>query len=640
MQPIEDQESVEIPAPERPRSASADRYQRDVPGVEGAALAAAGVNGTVLPPQAPIGYQWAEEAPLPVPRTIAHEGDGSGDDLQLVVVEADSVTAHDLPALGTVVIGRGTEVDVPVADPGASAQHARIHVQGGAVAIEDLDSRNGTQVRGQRIASGERVALSLGEAAMVAGAVLLVQRKNKRLNQRRSLPHGYFELRLAEECLRAQHGEGSTAFSLARLDLDGELTAEAFAEIAGEHLRPTDILGTYAPDAYEILLLGTASERPLDTLLQKVRQRGAEPRVSFAHFPGDGRTAHSLIEKACAGLRPPPSLATRPGVIVRDERMRDVYRLAERAAARDINVLILGETGVGKEILAETIHRASKRADKPFLCLNCGAVNENLRESELFGYERGAFTDAKASKPGLLEAASGGTVFLDEIGEMSSSVQAMLLRAIETKQVTRVGGVQPRPIDVRFIAATHRDLVQEIKEKRFRSDLYYRLNGIALDIPPLRERRSEIRPLAEAFLVQLAPASGVSIVPRISEAAVSLLESHRWDGNIRELRNIMDRALLLSDGGDIEPEHLPIETIKPAVDRDGIDDVSMDDIQDDPALMSRWTPEERAERARVIEALRLEGGNQTRAARRLGISRSTMVQRLEAFKIRRPNKRS
>src|SRR5207248_3658930 len=229
-----------------------------------------------------------------------------------------------------------------------------------------------------------------------------------------------------------------------------------------EHLRPTDILGTYARNAYEVLLLGANSEGAFETLVKTLGDKRAKPRVSLAKFPEDGRTAHSLIAKACAGLRPEQPVGSRPGVIVRDERMRGVYRLAEKAAARDINVLILGETGVGKEILAETIHRASKRAGKPFLCLNCGGLNDSLRESELFGYERGAFTDAKNSKPGLLETASGGTVFLDEIGEMSASMQAMLLRAIETKQVTRVGGVQPKSIDVRFIAATHRDLVQEI----------------------------------------------------------------------------------------------------------------------------------------------------------------------------------
>jgi two-component system, NtrC family, response regulator AtoC len=575
---------------------------------------------------------------LGLPNTIAHEGDGIGDELQLVLVEQDNVTAHSLPSPGQVLVGRGTEVDVALTDPGASAQHARIYVEGGAVTIEDLGSRNGTVVRGQRLPQGERVPLALGEAAMMAGAVLLVQRKNRRLNQRRSLPHGYFELRLAEECQRAESNTPLGQFSVARLDVDGELTSEEFAEVAAEHLRPTDILGTYARNAYEILLLGTSSEAAFESLRQTLQKRHAKPRVSWAKFPGDGRTAHALIAKACAGLRPEPEVGSRPGVIVRDERMRNVYRLAEKAAVRDINVLILGETGVGKEILAETIHRASKRAERPFFCLNCGGLNESLRESELFGYERGAFTDAKNAKPGLLEAASGGTVFLDEIGEMSAAVQAMLLRAIETKQVTRVGGVQPKTIDVRFVAATHRDLVQDIKEKRFRSDLYYRLNGITLEIPPLRERRSEIRPLAEAFLLQLAPASGLSIVPGLSDGAASLLEAYPWDGNIRELRNVMERALVLSDGGDIEPEHLPLETIKSASEIDSADTVLLENLRDDPSA-NGLSLVERAERAQVIEALRLEGGNQTRAARRLGIARSTLVLRIEAFNLPRPHKR-
>jgi DNA-binding NtrC family response regulator len=567
-----------------------------------------------------------------VPETITHEEDG--DDLQLVVVEQDTVVVHALPAHGILLVGRGANVDVALVSPSASAQHARVHVAHGALTIEDLGSRNGTQVRGQRIAAGERVALVMGEAALLGDALLLVQRKNRQLHRRRAMPHGYFELRLAEECARGQRGDSGATFSLARLDVNDNVTAETFAELASEHLGPTDILGIYAPGAYEVLLLGHAAESALATFLEKLRERDAEPRVSFARYPGDGRTAHALIEKACAGVRPERAATSQPGVVVRDERMRELYRLAEKAAARDINVLVLGETGVGKEILAETIHRTSKRAGKPFLCLNCGGLNESLRESELFGYERGAFTDAKTAKPGLLETASGGTVFLDEIGEMSLPMQAMLLRAIETKQVTRVGGLQPRAIDLRFISATHRDLVQEIKDKRFRSDLYYRLNGIALEIPPLRERRSEIRPLAEAFVVGFALSSGLSRVPRVTDRAAALLEAYRWDGNIRELRNAIERALMLSEEGDIEPEHLPVEALESTPKAALVAAVAAA-----PARFDDWTPAERAERARVIEALRAENGNQTRAAKLLGISRSTMALRMNLFRLPRPLKR-
>ncbi len=578
---------------------------------------------------------------MAVAQTLAHDGVEADAGLQLVSVEGDAITVHDLPDRGTLVIGRGDDVDVRVNDPGASARHCTLHVEGGRVAIEDLGSRNGTQIRGQRIDAGERVMLAPGESALVAGAVLLLQRKNRQLQQRRSLPHGYFELRLAEECLLAKTAGGAPAFSIARLDIEGGRDADGFAAAAAELLRPADILGTYAPDAYEILLRRTApaeAEGALAPLVRKLDELGAEPRVAYAHFPGDGRTAHALIEKACARLRPAPAGSAPPGAIVLDPRMREVYRLAEKSAGRDINVLILGETGVGKEILAQTIHRASKRADRPFLSLNCGGVSETLRESELFGYERGAFTDAKVAKPGLLEMAEGGTVFLDEIGEMSPSIQAMLLRAIDTKQIMRVGGVRPKAIDVRFVAATNRDLVEEIREKRFRSDLYYRLNQISLEIPPLRERRSEIRPLAEAFLAELA--GGAACAPRLSNEAVQLLESHAWDGNIRELRNVVNRALVLCECDTIEPEHLPLETLQRAASPARVpaaDDGAGEMLPPTPELS--LTPDQFAERERIVAALQAEGGNQSRAARRLGMSRSTLGTRLDELGIPRPQKR-
>jgi two-component system response regulator AtoC len=589
------------------------------------------------------GKSFGRDQQLAIAQTLAHDGSGAEAGLQLVSVEGDAVTVHDLPERGTLVVGRGEDVDVRLGDPGASARHCRLHVEGGRVVIEDLASRNGTQVRGQRIEAGERVTLAAGESALVGGAVLLLQRKNRQLQQRRPLPHGYFELRLGEECLLAKDG-GATTFSIARIDVEGRPDVEAFAAAAAQLLRPSDILGTYAPDAYEILLPRTApadAERALHPLLRRLDELGAAPRAAFAHFPADGRTAYALIERACARLRPAPVAAAIPGAIVRDPRMREVYRLAEKAAGRDINVLILGETGVGKEILAQTIHRASNRAERPFLSLNCGGVSESLRESELFGYERGAFTDAKAGKPGLLEMAEGGTVFLDEIGEMSPSIQAMLLRAIETKQVMRIGGLRAKAIDIRFVAATNRDLVQEIREKRFRSDLYYRLNQISLEIPPLRERRSEIRPLAEAFLAELA--GGEEGAPRLGGEAVRLLESHAWDGNIRELRNVMNRALVLCDGDTIEPEHLPLETIRgsapPRSPIDEVDEIGSGDAAEGQTTPARvLTEEERAEHARIVAALRAEGGNQTRAARRLGMSRSTLLTRLDDLGIPRPQK--
>ena len=245
--------------------------------------------------------------------------------------------------------------------------------------------------------------------------------------------------------------------------------------------------------------------------------------------------------------------------------MRALYWLAEWAAAGRtanglINVLILGETGVGKELLAELVHRRSPRAQGPPSSASTARRWPTLSlESELFGYEKGAFTGgAMQAKPGLLEAAAGGTVFLDEIGDMPGTLQTKVLRAIESRKVTRVGGLAPRPLDVRFVAATHVDLEAAIADDRFRSDLYFRLNGISLTIPPLRDRPEEIEPLARAFLAA-ACAAGKRRPPRLSSDALEALQAYDWPGNIRELRNAIERALVLSEGGEIGPEHLPVE---------------------------------------------------------------------------------
>jgi DNA-binding NtrC family response regulator len=572
-----------------------------------------------------------------IPRTIAHDGEGPEATLQLLVIEGDAVTVHDLPSSGSLVVGRDEKVDIQLVEPSASAHHARLYVEDLRVAIEDLGSTNGTQVRGERIPGGRRIELAAGEAALLGSAVLVVQRGRRRLAKRRLWPHGYFEMRLAEECDLAQ-GRAST-FSVARIDHDPGVSAETFVEAAAEVLRPSSIVAAYGPRAFEILLRGTtaeAAERALEALLDHPALYRSRPRLALAHFPADGQNVAALIARACARLRPPAPKAVQQGIVVTDDRMRRLYEMGEKTAGGTINVLIQGETGVGKEIVAESIHRASRRAKGPFLPLNCAALTENLLESELFGHERGAFTSATTSKPGLLETASGGTVFLDEIGEMSPALQAKLLRVIETKLVTRVGGLRATPIDVRFVSATHRDLVQEIREKRFRSDLYYRLNGVRLEIPPLRERPSEIRALCEEFLARLARQSELPRAPRLGDEATALLESYGWPGNVRELRNVMERAFLLSDGGDIGLDHLPLETLRPPADPEPLAVAELATPADDG---ENWSAKELAERARLLEALRLEGGNQTRAAERLKCSRGTVLRQLEKYKIARPQKR-
>ena len=345
-----------------------------------------------------------------IPRTLAHESEDGDGDLQILVVEGEAMAAHDLPPRGSLLVGRATEADVLLADPSTSAKHARVQVVAGGVTIEDLGSRNGTQVRGQKIPPNQPQVLVAGEAALLGMAVLLVQRRGGAARPRRLWPHGYFEARLAEECDVAEGG--GTPFSIARVDIDAGTGAEAFLANA-DALRPSDIVGIYAPHAFEIILrraTADTAERVMEALARRLKGAGIGARFALAHFPTHGQSAGALIERACAELRPRGQAADKPGardVVVIDDRMREIYRLAERAAGGDISVLMLGETGVGKEVLAETVHRALAARARGRSCrLNCAALSETLLESELFGHERGAFTGASRRKPGLLETAA------------------------------------------------------------------------------------------------------------------------------------------------------------------------------------------------------------------------------------------
>jgi DNA-binding NtrC family response regulator len=301
----------------------------------------------------------------------------------------------------------------------------------------------------------------------------------------------------------------------------------------------------------------------------------------------------------------------------------------ERLAQGQINVLILGETGVGKEVIGEAIHRASARRDSPLLKLNCASLSEALLESELFGHERGAFTGACATKPGLIELADRGTVFLDEVGELSPSLQAKLLRLIETRETMRVGGLRSRPVDVRFLFATNRDLEAEVQAGRFRPDLFFRLNGAVVHVPPLRERPSEILPLAEACLARAALQIELGIVPKLSGDAQARLLAHLWPGNVRELRNVIERAVLLSASTTIRADDLALQCAVPA--ELGGAGSSPTEL---PAALDA------SERDRIAQALVACGGNQSRAAESLGIPRRTFVRKLAELGLPRPRRAS
>jgi two-component system, NtrC family, response regulator AtoC len=239
--------------------------------------------------------------------------------------------------------------------------------------------------------------------------------------------------------------------------------------------------------------------------------------------------------------------------------MQHLYRLVDNVAQSNITVIVRGETGAGKEIVSEEIHRRSARARGPLVKLNCAALPEHLLEGELFGYERGAFTGAAQAKAGLIESADGGTLFLDEIGEMPLATQAKLLRVVESREVMRLGSVRPKTVDVRFVAATHRDLEEMVARGQLRQDLYYRLAGVTLVVPPLRERVEEIPRLAEEFVVRFCTDARRPAIA-ISGAAMRVLKDHAWPGNVRELRNVIERAVVFCKGVAIAPEHLGLPT--------------------------------------------------------------------------------
>jgi Nif-specific regulatory protein len=306
-------------------------------------------------------------------------------------------------------------------------------------------------------------------------------------------------------------------------------------------------------------------------------------------------------------------------IIGNSRPMREVFEMIHKVAKSNATVLIRGESGTGKELVANAIHYQSLRARKPFIKVNCAALPETLLESELFGYEKGAFTGAQTFKPGRFERAQGGTLFLDEIGDLNPSIQTKLLRVIQEKEFDRLGGRQPIQADVRIIAATHQDLEQAVREKRFREDLYYRLNVFPIFLPPLRERRTDILLLAEHFLEKFNKEHQKNI-RRISTPAIDLLMQYHWPGNVRELQNCIERAVLICEGEAIKAHHLP-PTLQTA---------------ESSGTQSRLTltqAVEAMETEMIIEALKRTNGNRTRAAEELGITQRMINYKIERYGI-------
>ncbi len=315
-------------------------------------------------------------------------------------------------------------------------------------------------------------------------------------------------------------------------------------------------------------------------------------------------------------------------IIGRSLAMTEVYEVIKKVASSEANILILGESGTGKELIARCLHANSRRAEKPFIPVDLASLPENLLESELFGHERGAFTGAHATRAGLFEAAQGGTVFLDEIGELSPNLQAKLLRVLQERQVRRVGGNRVIEVDVRVISATNRDLDAAVAKGAFREDLYYRLNVISIPLPPLRERKGDVPLIASHYLQKYAAASGKEI-HGIAPAALDLLEAYHWPGNVRELQNVIERGAVLTDADQIRPQDMP-------------DHLRAHPPPEAPppkglppqAAQAPWA--RRLQRAYLQDLLRRHGGNISQAAKAAGVDRKTIHRLLKRHNLASP----
>ena len=315
-------------------------------------------------------------------------------------------------------------------------------------------------------------------------------------------------------------------------------------------------------------------------------------------------------------------------------RMNSVFQLMEKIARVEGTVLITGESGTGKELAARAIHFASPRRDGPFVVVNCGAIPRDLIESEFFGHVKGAFTDARTEKTGKFELANGGTIFLDEVGELAQDAQVKLLRALGEREIIKVGGTKTIPVDVRVIAATNKDLEAQVGKGAFREDLYFRLAVLSLEMPPLRERTEDIALLAEHFLRKYAPELGKE-VRGLSGAAPARLAAYPWPGNVRELENVIYEAMVMSEGEWLDEKALPARLQAPAAAREG----RSAELPPRPAPPLREAVQGvagRAEREIILDALRQTGGNRTRAAGLLGVSRKTLFNKMTLLGIRWP----
>ncbi|MBS2016299.1 MAG: sigma 54-interacting transcriptional regulator [Deltaproteobacteria bacterium] len=577
------------------------------------------------------------------------------------VVLGDQVSAHPIVGDTELALGRGGDIVIPHVN--ISRRHVALRI-GGSLEACDLGSTNATTLHGSPLDPNVWIPIRVGDILVVGGeALVMLHDGEARSVPTRHIGREWLERGVADGI--AEHDRSSTPFGIVTVS---SRSSRRWMDVIGGVLLERDRLVVLSDTEAAVILGNRSSEqvhavaRALEGHLGRV---GANARVRIRLCPADGTTVDALIGEPASDNRLHRTTMRPTGPLVRNPAMQKLYALVDEVAPSHVNVLILGETGVGKDVLAHALHERSPRASAAFVSMNCGAMPETLLESELFGHERGAFTGAVTSKPGLLETAEGGTIFLDEVGEMPLATQAKFLRVLEDRTVRRVGALKPRPIDVRVVAATNRDLPKDIAEGRFRADLYYRLNGLSFVVPPLRERPDEIAPLAAHFILNAASVLGKP-PPKLSVEAKLVLESYRWPGNIRELRNVIERAVLLARDRVITPDLLPAELtqrdtppprvsstasrpestshLPSLVDHEETQNGFHDDAYEIstgsiPVLTDAGRILEEAdnlERQRIVEALAKCNGNQTRAAQMLGITRRVLINRILRYDLPRP----
>ena len=414
-----------------------------------------------------------------------------------------------------------------------------------------------------------------------------------------------YQVDAAENAERAIEKLQSRAYDVAVLDvlMPGMSGVELLEKIKVDNSETEVILLTgegTIETAVEAMKLGAH-----DFLTKPIRMKQLDAVVQKAAESGSIRKENRQLKALIKHSTPKHRM-------IGDSRsMHEVFRLIERAAPSDKPILIQGESGTGKELVASALHEASSRADKPLVVINCAALPEQLLESELFGHEKGSFTGAIASKPGLFEVADGGTLFIDEIGELSPALQPKLLRVLEDGSLRRVGSLKERRVDVRILAATNRDMVQEVEAKRFREDLYYRINVMTIVLPPLRDRGEDVLLLADHFA-----GPGWEFEPKCRET----IARYPWPGNVRQLINAIERAKMLSDDEVLSKVNLPPEVL----DSRAKVNATLLTADVDLAAMTR---------ARVVQALQHEQGNKLRSAKALGISRRSLYRLIEKYHI-------